>query len=833
LRGLGITDSGPHTIWVTVTTRLGDELYTDTAATTVAVQNTSPTLALNGNAAVEAGAVYTLNLAAADPGDDTVHTWVVNWGDGSPAETYGGAAPTLTHAYAAPGNHVISVMAMDEDGGPYGPLTKSVSVAASRNITGQETGEEGAPFTLSLNNPAFAFIQSWMINWGDGTIETIPVPKTIISTFPLIEILLPRPLQNVSHTYAEDGAYRITVSTVDAGGATRTNIAPLDVRIENVAPSITSSQAPATVDQGAAWTLDVTAADPGVEDVLAYEFDLDGDGLFETARSMGQVTHAFGVPGQHTVRVRVRDDEGGVSDSSELTVIVDNVGPQLHALTVLTDSPLEGTPVHVQAVASDPGGVDDPLTYSFDFDDDGVFEVVTRSSVARHKYLDDGVYLVRARATDSHGDSAETTAQVVVGNLPPAMTPPFTSQPVEEGRPFQLTVRATDPAGVHDPLAYEFDFDGDGVYEAASATGIVTHTFADDSFPPPAGDGVYTVGIRVSDGDGGVTETTLDIQAHNVAPVIDVSGAPQIEEGEVYTLTLGDVVDPGDDTVAQYIVRWGDGTENVYTSGGPVTHVYRNTVGRKTIRVLLVDEDGVHPLAGQHAVLVTGAAIVDRTLFLFGSDDDDHVTIHKVGHSRLRVHATFFPGGPGREHLDYELALFDRVVMYLSGGADHATVAGNVDLPFIIDGGEGNDHLNGGAGPSVILGSGGDDMLSGGSRRDVLIGGTGADRLIGKQDADVLIAGRTVYDDDFLSWRALDAILAEWSSGRPVAERAANIRAGAGPFLAASGARFAVGETVFDDDSSDRVTADELDWLFANLSQDQISGRHPGLLDQI
>ena len=48
----------------------------------------------------------------------------------------------------------------------------------------------------------------------------------------------------------------------------------------------------------------------------------------------------------------------------------------------------------------------------------------------------------------------------------------------------------------------------------------------------------------------------------NVAPTIAISGPANANEGSAYSLTLGAVTDPGADTVASYIVHWGDGSDD-------------------------------------------------------------------------------------------------------------------------------------------------------------------------------------------------------------------------------------------------------------------------------
>src|SRR5262249_58714181 len=120
----------------------------------------------------------------------------------------------------------------------------------------------------------------------------------------------------------------------------------------------------------------------------------------------------------------------------------------------------------------------------------------------------------------------------------------------------------------------------------------------------------------------------------------------------------------------------------------------------------------------------------------------------------------------------------------------------------------------------------GDDVLSGGSGRNIRIGGIGADTLVGSQGNDILIGGRTVYDSNPAALAALNAILAEWSSGRDYATRVQNIRTGSGPLLS-SGFRLQAGVTVFNDADVDDLTgAAGADWFFADLGRDRVRDRN-------
>jgi Ca2+-binding RTX toxin-like protein len=117
------------------------------------------------------------------------------------------------------------------------------------------------------------------------------------------------------------------------------------------------------------------------------------------------------------------------------------------------------------------------------------------------------------------------------------------------------------------------------------------------------------------------------------------------------------------------------------------------------------------------------------------------------------------------------------------GGDDVISGGDGNDL---LDGGDGNDVLIAGSGNDILIGGAGNDTLFAGPGRDILIGGTGRDVLIGSlgpsgpgrsRGGSILIGRATVYDANDAALRAL---LAEWSSDRPLALRVANLFNGMG-----------------------------------------------------
>lgn len=74
-------------------------------------------------------------------------------------------------------------------------------------------------------------------------------------------------------------------------------------------------------------------------------------------------------------------------------------------------------------------------------------------------------------------------------------------------------------------------------------------------------------------------------------------------------------------------------------------------------------------------------------------------------------------------------------------GNDSVRVAQNVEMPTRVHGGQGNDRIALGSGPSFANGGEGRDRIRGGSGVNVLFGGAGPDRITGGRDVDYIVGG--------------------------------------------------------------------------------------------
>ena len=107
---------GSATYAITVDLVDQDGLHTDTAAPrSVQVSNVAPTIVVSGGPSVLEGSISAVTLGAVtDPGQDTISSFVVRWGDGTSTGYAGNGVKT--HVYAAPGTYTVRVDLIDEDG---------------------------------------------------------------------------------------------------------------------------------------------------------------------------------------------------------------------------------------------------------------------------------------------------------------------------------------------------------------------------------------------------------------------------------------------------------------------------------------------------------------------------------------------------------------------------------------------------------------------------------------------------------------------------------------------------------------------------------------------
>ena len=419
------------------------------------------------------------------------------------------------------------------------------------------------------------------------------------------------------HTYADDGTFTVTVTVDEDAGAGVSGSATFKVTVANVAPDVTPP-ANQTASEGTSKLFDLGSfTDPGDDD--PWEVTVDwGDASADTAFTeltpgpIADKSHTYADDGSYTVTITVKEDNGtGASGSATFQVTVANVAPDVTAPAAQTAD--EATSKLFDLGSFTDPGADSPWEVTVDWGDgslDTVFNEGASGPIAdkAHTYADDGSYTVTITVKEDNGTGASGSAtfQVTVVNLPPVISNVSAESPIDEGDSSTVTVTASDPAGAADPLSYEFDCDGNNVFEVGPQA-INSHNC------PFADNGTFTVNVRVSDGDGGADTDSDTVVVQNVAPAVTAPANQTASEGTSETFDLGSFTDPGDDDPWEVTVDWGDGSlDTVFNEGapGPIadkTHTYADN-GSFTVTVT-VDEDAGAGVSGSATFQVTVANV--------------------------------------------------------------------------------------------------------------------------------------------------------------------------------------------------------------------------------
>lgn len=151
-------------------------------------------------------------------------------------------------------------------------------------------------------------------------------------------------------------------------------------------------------------------------------------------------------------------------------------------------------------------------------------------------------------------------------------------EPIEEGTPFQLDVLNFEEDAALVPYTYEWDLDGDGVYDVTQETASYTHMYPQN--------GEYTVTLRITDLSGISGENTQTITVLNTPPYDpQITAESTIDQGETLTVT-GSASDLGTDILTY---TW-DIDGETYT--GESVSVSFDIPGSKTITLTVTDQDG-------------------------------------------------------------------------------------------------------------------------------------------------------------------------------------------------------------------------------------------------
>jgi hypothetical protein len=463
----------------------------------VAPKNIAPTLTGFNVATIQEGQSASAALSATDPNSDSI-TFLLN---GNAVATDSEVAGTrsanvnLGH-FTDNGSVTYTAQAQDSSGNRSNSITRTLII---QNVAPTLTGlnlpntileGQSASAILSATDPgadAISFFLNGQTIGTDGRTSGTRSASRNLGTFTDNGTF-----QYLGQARDKDGAYSQTINRT--------------LTVLNVAPTLANfALSNNVILEGQSASAYFSATDPGAD---AISFFLNGqtigtDGRTSGTRSGSTNLGTFTDEGTFSYTGQAIDKDGGSSQTQTQQLTVLNVAPTITNLTQnLTIS--EGSWFDFAAEAIDPG-INDILSFDWDMDGDGIFDDFIGQS-GRWSYADDGFNPITLQVSDGDGGFDWQSFNVTVANVAPTITNLTSDLTVFQDEWFDFMAEAVDP-GINDLLQFDWDMNGDGIFDDfIGQTG--QWSYADD--------GLFTVGLRVSDGDGGVAFASLNVTVERV-----------------------------------------------------------------------------------------------------------------------------------------------------------------------------------------------------------------------------------------------------------------------------------------------------------------------------
>lgn len=627
-------------------------------------------------------------------------------------------------------NFTVNVRVDDGHGYANAATTLMLLNTAPSNLTltpNKTTLVECDTLTLggSFAEPSAADTTTVVIDWGDGSAKTTLNLADGVSSF-----------SGITHIYVDDNPtgkstdnYSLSVTvTDDDGGSTN---AAKTISVNNSPPTgLTLNTSKATINEGGTFTLSGTFTDPGSTDLHAIEIDWDGNGTFEDQHLLPVGDRAFSFispvyPDDATefVKVRVVDDDTGISNTATIDVTVVNVSPA--SITVTGSSVWEGSPATIDITFADPGLLDTHVV-QLDWNNDGTFDQtlslgkgVTTFTATGPIFADDDPtstpfdpVTIRIRVQDKDTGQDAVTTMIDLKNVAPHQITLTLNQATINANETAILSGTFDDPGLRDTHSVTIYWGDNTTNTISLAKGVrvfggLTHQYPDDY----VGD-KYTIGVTVTDDDTGTGSAATEITVKSIAPsklnlTLDKT---TLRESEV--VTLGGVFsDPTPRDTFTVSINWGDGQSDSFALGEGMnaftakTHQYLddNAVDTYSITVTVTDYDGSSTAAIKD-VHVTNIAPDNLVLvgpFTINEYDSIVLTGAFTDPGTLDTHTVLIDWGDGNSNtlnLSAGVATFDNIThQYLDDKPD-----GTASDPYTVTVLVSDDDLGSVAGTSKV-----------------------------------------------------------------------------------------------------------------------------------
>jgi PKD repeat protein len=243
--------------------------------------------------------------------------------------------------------------------------------------------------------------------------------------------------------------------------------------------------------------------------IVRYRWDFQNDRTFDTDDAVARdFTFTLQRQGKYVAVLEVTNNLGKTATST-CTIQARGSPPTATANATPSNGPVPLTVAFTCVGADADGSI---ALYEWDFTGDGVFDFRSPTSGSTpHTYTEEGTFVAVCRATDNDGltTEARTTTTVIRPGPPGSPSVEATADRTSGYAPMTVAFQGS-ATGDGTIVLWEWDFDGDGVFDFSSPTSpATTHAYT-------AG-GIFAAALRVTDSTGrqaiDMVEITVSIKA--------------------------------------------------------------------------------------------------------------------------------------------------------------------------------------------------------------------------------------------------------------------------------------------------------------------------------
>jgi Bacterial Ig domain/PKD domain len=353
----------------------------------VTVQNLAATVQAGTHLVASEGGIVSILGSFANPGLLDTHTATIDWGDGTPAQSMrvheadGAGTVFASHAYADENVYGVTVTVTDNHGASSSDtLTVTVTVSnvvprvdagLDRAISAGELVALPARFAtevFDVSSGAYSFqtvagsfvdpgaldSHAATIDWGDGTVEAVPLQERTFSS----QNSPSRTIGSVesTHRYSSSGNFIVLITVSDDDGGTGSDSFMVTVSANQANNPPTANDDQDTTDEDMSVTIPILANDsfaPDVDEILSItEISQPGHGA-AVINPEGTITYTPDANffGSDNFTYTISDGhEGTATASVTITVTPVNDAPAAGGDSTST---AEGIPITIAVLAND------------------------------------------------------------------------------------------------------------------------------------------------------------------------------------------------------------------------------------------------------------------------------------------------------------------------------------------------------------------------------------------------------------------------------------------------------------------------------------------------